>query len=29
MLKKLNHPKIVKYFSFDVTDDLEEVEIVL
>jgi len=25
MLKKLNHPYIVKYHSFDVTPNLEEV----
>lgn len=29
MLKKLNHPYIVKYHSFDVTPDQNEVEIVM
>lgn len=29
MLKKLNHPNIVKYQSFDVTSNLEEVQIVM
>lgn len=29
MLKKLNHPNIVKYHSFDVTSNLQEVEIVM
>ena len=29
MLKKLNHPFIVKYQSFDVTPTLDEVEIVM
>jgi serine/threonine protein kinase len=29
MLKKINHPNIVKYQSFDVTPNLDEVEIVM
>ncbi len=29
MLKKLNHPYIVKYQSFDVTTNQDEVEIVM
>jgi hypothetical protein len=29
MLKKLNHKNIVKYYSFEVSEDLESVEIVL
>lgn len=29
MLKKLNHPNIVKYYSFDVSEDRQSVEIVL
>jgi serine/threonine protein kinase len=29
MLKKLNHPYIVKYQSFDVTPNQDEVEIVM
>ena len=29
MLKKLNHPYIVKYQNFDVTPTLDEVEIVM
>lgn len=29
LLRKLSHPNIIKYYSFDVTADLQEVEIVL
>lgn len=29
MLKKLNHPYIVKYQSFDVTPNFDQVEIVM
>jgi len=29
VLKKLNHPNIVKYYSFDISEDNKQVEIVL
>lgn len=29
VLKKLNHPNIVKYYSFDISEDNRQVEIVL
>jgi len=29
VLRKLNHPNIVKYYSFDISEDNKQVEIVL